>query len=280
MPSAIFERFIPTLSEMLDLRRTGLYIYGVSNKLTPKIDPDVMRKTLEHHQDRLKSISTRLELRVSKRARRIALKLDPETRAVHLVVPPRANLDYAVDFAAEHRTWIREKLSKLPAPVPFTDGAIIPFFGRDHYLEIIQDDSLRSTQITVKNRIMTVETPLDRADARIERYLRKWATEELAALAAEKAAMIRRRVGTVRVRDTKSRWGSCAEDGNLSFCWRIIFAPHEVIDYIVAHEIAHLVHFDHSAAFWRLCDRLSVDMEYGRDWLKENGHSLMAYGAR
>lgn len=238
------------------------------------------RMSLERHQKRLKTISTRLKLRVSKRARRIALRLDPETRAIHLVVPQRGDLDAALDFAAAHRQWIRDKISALPQPLPFNDGAIMPFFGRDHYLEVVQDETLRSTRIGVKNRIMTVETPLVNADHRIERYLRAWARVELERLAQEKAAQIRRRVGQVRVRDTKSRWGSCAEDGNLSFCWRIIFAPREVMDYVVAHEVAHLVHFDHSDAFWRLCDRLAIDADYGREWLKQNGHELMAFGAR
>ncbi len=254
------------------------------NEITPKnfipagnFDA-VTQTTIHHHQDRFKSISTRLKLRVSKRARRMTLRLDPETRAVHLILPPRMNINTAVDFATQNRAWIREKLSELPKPVPFTDGAIIPFIGRDHYLEIISDDARRGTDITVKNRIITVDTSLDNPSMRIERYMRDRIRDELDALARDKATLIRRRVGDVRVRDTKSRWGSCAEDGNLSFCWRLVFAPREVIDYVVAHEVAHLVHFDHSATFWRLCDRLSDDMNYGRDWLKEHGQTLMSYG--
>lgn len=264
---------------MLDTLKRLLYIYAIPETATETGNAN-MAKVIEQHQDRLKTISTRLKLKVSKRARRMSLRLDPEARHVHLIVPPRADMNYAVNFAEEHRKWIREKLSALPKAVPFTDGAIIPFMGRDHYLEIIRDRSIRSTRITVKNRIMTVETPLDNADMRIERYLRKWVQDELTKLATEKASLIRRRVGAVRVRDTRSRWGSCAEDGNLSFCWRIVFAPREVIDYVVAHEVAHLVHFDHSSQFWRLCDRLAVDGEYGREWLKVNGQTLMCYGSR
>lgn len=230
------------------------------------------------HQDRLKTISSRLHLRVSPRARRMMLRLDPETRAVHLIVPPRMNMNAALDFADQHRKWIREKISSLPKPVPFIDGTIIPFFGRDHYLEIIREEGRRTTEITVKNRIMTVETPLANPSQKIETYLRAWVQSEIADMATEKAAEIRRRIGHVRVRDTKSRWGSCAEDGNLSFCWRLVFAPRDVIDYVVAHEVAHLVHFDHSPAFWRLCDRLSSNMDGGRAWLKEYGQSLMTYG--
>jgi predicted metal-dependent hydrolase len=267
---------------MLDTLKRLLYIYATP-KNGPAMGPDSgldMATQMLEQQARLKRISTRLKLRVSKRARRMTLRLDPDTRHVHLVVPQRASLNRAFDFAEEHKIWIREKISSLPKPVPFTDGAIIPFFGRDHYLEIVRDRSQRSTVIDIKNRIMTVETSLDDASARIERHLRTWIQNELTILAQEKATMIRRKLGIVRVRETKSRWGSCAEDGNLSFSWRLIFAPREVIDYVVAHEVAHLVHFDHAPAFWRLCDRLSVDMNYGRDWLKENGASLMCYGRK
>ena len=265
--------------DFLDFLGLFPYIYPTSIH-TPERGVEMSKKLLSEHQDRLKTISTRLKLRVSKRARRMTLRLDPESRHVHLIVPPRADMNLAFTFATEHRAWIREKLLALPKPVPFADGAILPFFGRDHYLEIVKDADRRVTDIDIKNRIMTVETYLDDAAPRVERYLRAWAQEELAELAAEKASLIRRRIGTVRVRDTRSRWGSCAEDGNLSFCWRLIFAPPEVMDYVVAHEIAHLVHFDHSDTFWRLCDRLAVDAAYGQAWLKENGQTLMSYGAK
>lgn len=266
---------------MLDRLWHILYNGHIPNNIPLTRDIDAVTKaTIHQHQDRFKSISTRLRLRVSKRARRMTLRLDPESRAVDLILPPRMNINTAMDFANQNRAWIREKLSGLPKPVPFQDGAIIPFIGRDHYLEIVSDDTRRGTDITVKNRIITVDTSLENPSMRIERYMRDRIRDELDALARDKAAMIRRRVGDVRVRDTKSRWGSCAEDGNLSFCWRLVFAPREVIDYVVAHEVAHLVHFDHSTAFWRLCDRLSIDMDYGRDWLKEHGQTLMSYGSQ
>ena len=264
---------------MLDRLWTILYNTLIpDNTFLTGNEDAVTKPTIHQHQDRFKSISTRLRLRVSRRARRMTLRLDPESRAVDLIVPPRMNIETAVDFAAQNRAWIRQKLSELPKPVPFVDGSIIPFMGRDHYLEIVQDPDRRGTDITVKNRIITVETVRDDPHLRIETYMRDRIRGELDALARDKAGLIRRRVGDVRVRNTKSRWGSCAEDGNMSFCWRLVFAPREVMDYVVAHEVAHLVHFDHSPAFWRLCDRLSVDMDYGRDWLREHGQTLMSYG--
>jgi predicted metal-dependent hydrolase len=264
---------------MLDSLKHVLYTYVIPK--SGASEPfEMTTKALEHNQARLKTISTRLSLKVSKRARRMTLRLDPDTRQMHLIVPQRTDFNYAFNFAEQHRRWIREKLSSLPKPVPYADGTILPFFGRDHYLEIVRDRDLRATKIEIKNRIMTVETNLTDASMRIERHLRVWVRDELEILAQEKADMIRRRVAQVRVRETKSRWGSCAEDGNLSFSWRLIFAPREVIDYVVAHEVAHLVHFDHSPAFWRLCDRLAVDSDSAQTWLKTHGQSLMRYGGR
>lgn len=268
---------------MLDLAKHALYNYLIPKfEMKPRVleSAAMTTKALEQNQARLKSISTRLNLKVSKRARRMTLRLDPDSRQMHLIVPQRTNFDSALTFAELHRGWIREKLSSLPKPVPYTDGTILPFFGRDHYLEVVKDRDVRSTAISLKNRILTVETNLTDPSKRIERHLRDWVRNELELLATEKAETIRRRIRAVRVRETKSRWGSCAEDGNLSFSWRLIFAPLHVIDYVVAHEVAHLVHFDHSANFWRLCDRLSVDGPGARDWLKVHGQSLMRYGGK
>ena len=100
-------------------------------------------------------------------------------------------------------------------------------------------------------------------------------------LAMEKAAKLPegavrpRRVG---VRDTSSRWGSCTEEGNLSFCWRLILAPEPVSDYVAAHEVAHLRHLDHSPAFWRLCGELAQDVAFAKKWLKDEGGGLQLYG--
>lgn len=233
---------------------------------------------LAHQQERLRSISTRLVLKVSKRARRMTLRLDPDSRHVHLVVPLRINFDRAFDFAEQHRRWIREKLGSLPQPVPFRHGAVLPLFGQDHVLEIHRDPTARATTISVKNRVITVVTNKEDPTARIERYLRAWSEKILDGMAREKAALIRRRIESVKVRETKSRWGSCAQDGRLSFSWRLIFAPREVADYVVAHEVSHLVHFNHSASFWALCARLSDNYEPSRDWLRAHGHGLLAYG--
>ena len=77
--------------------------------------------------------------------------------------------------------------------------------------------------------------------------------------------------------DPKTRWGSCAPDGSMMFSWRLILAPPDVLDYVVAHEVAHRIHMNHSPKFWALCASLTADAGEAKRWLKKNGHALMAY---
>lgn len=228
----------------------------------------------------LTTISRKLNLRVSKRARRMALRLDTKNRMVHLVVPRRVDLDRAYDFALQNRDWIREKLATLPDRVDFIHGSTIPVLGRDRTIHITYDPSLKKTDIFLTRLNIYVLTNQKDPTARITRFLKTIAKEAITELALDKAGVTRKKVKTVSVRDTSSRWGSCASDGSLSFCWRLIFAPRLVLDYVVAHEIAHLSHMNHGKRFWELCERLSEDYDFGKTWIGENGHDLMRYGAK
>lgn len=223
-------------------------------------------------------ISPRLKVNISTRARRMALRLDPKTRQMLLVVPQRASLRAAFRFAEENQEWIREKLRALPRPVPFKDGSILPVFGKDRRIVVLYNPALRFTDIQLrKDEIIVTTNKLDPSQ-RIRRFLMDEAKRRLEVMATEKAALIRRRVAEVQIKDTTSRWGSCAEDGRICFSWRLIFAPTKALDYVVAHEVAHLVHMDHSANFWSVCEDLSWAYDEGKDWMEANGHELMRYG--
>ena len=220
-----------------------------------------------------------ITLKRSKRARRLALRLDPKDRTFHLVIPSGMSLKRAQRFAEEHDSWMVERLNELPEPVPFEDGSILPILGQDRRIHIFYDNTLRTTSINLKFKELIVTTNKEDPAARIERYLKKLAKEELFSLSQDKAEQIGEAVTGVTVRDTKSRWGSCSTDGNLSYSWRLIFAPKEAFDYVVAHEVAHLQHMDHSTAFWNVCRSLSEDFIEGQYWMQEHGHELMRYGA-
>lgn len=213
------------------------------------------------------------------RARRMALRLDPKDRAFHLVVPKGISLKQAQKFAEEHDDWMREKLRNLPRAVRFKHGESVPIFGRNRRIEIEYDRELRRTDIELTTYELKVRTNLRNPTARIERFLKGLAKKEMEMLSRQKARRIREHLNDVRVRDTKSRWGSCSSDRNINYCWRLIFAPYEAMDYVVAHEVAHLRHMDHSAAFWALCRKLSENYLEGSYWMGNHGHEIMSYGA-
>ncbi len=224
-------------------------------------------------------ISPRLKLSISDRAKRMALRLDPKNRLIHLVVPKRGSVRTAYLFAEQNKDWIREKIRNLPRQVPFKNGEVLPILGRDRTIIVLYNPALKMTEIQLKKDELLVLTNKPDPSARIKRYLIDLAKEKLTEMALEKAMILRRRIGDVQVKDTRSRWGSCTEDGDISFSWRLIFAPTKAFDYVVAHECAHLVHMDHSDNFWRLCERISRDYMDGKEWMHKNGHTLMRFGS-
>lgn len=219
-----------------------------------------------------------LVIKRSARARRLALRLDPKERVINLVVPKGMSMRKAEEFAHANQLWIEERIAELPPAVPFEDGRIIPILGRDRYIDIYYDPDLKRTDVHLQAGFLTVKTNKEDPSARIERYLRGIAKDVLTELSYQKAAQIRKRITSVSVRDTKSRWGSCAQGGSLSYSWRLIFAPTVAMDYVVAHEVAHLTHLNHSQKFWNLCRDLSDDYVEGEYWMRNHGHELMRYG--
>ena len=221
-----------------------------------------------------------VKIRTSKRAKRVALRLDSKERIIELVVPARMSLKRAQDFARQNETWIQETLATLPPALPYEDGRILPVLGKERQLDVYFDPERKTTSITMDENYINIKTNKNEPKARIERYLKTLAKDELTKLSQDKAEIIQKSIASVTIRDTKSRWGSCSQDGCLSYSWRLIFAPLCAFDYVVAHEVAHLVHLNHSKAFWTLCRDLSLDFVEGQYWMRNHGHELMRYGAR
>lgn len=219
-----------------------------------------------------------VKVKKSSRARRMALRLDAKERVFHLVLPRGMSVKSAQPFIEEHERWMREKLRDLPRPVSFQHGEVLPIFGRNRTIRIIKRKTLKTTDVILKHNEILVVTHLDDPTQKIKRALAKWAKERLTELSHEKAAEMGGTIKSIHVRDTKSRWGSCAEDGGLSYSWRLIFAPNEALDYVVAHEVAHLRHMNHGRHFWNLCRALSDDFLEGQYWMQNYGQDLMRYG--
>ncbi len=209
------------------------------------------------------------------RARRLTLRLDPTSGRFHLVLPRGVPLAEGLDFARRRQDWILGQLDSLPPRVPFAEGALIPYLGQDH--EIVHRPEARGGVWRAAGQIC-VTGFAEHLPRRVVDFLKKEARRELGERVREKAARVERRVARVALRDTHSRWGSCARDGRINFSWRLILAPESVLDYVVAHEVAHLVHMNHSRDFWRLTDRLTEDAPGAKQWLRQHGASLLRYG--
>lgn len=219
----------------------------------------------------------RVHVRRIPRARRLTLRVDSLNDRIICTVPKHINNTKLSAFLRDHEAWIERHLKALPDRIPLTDGTILPIFGQNHRIEIRPRDG--RSRVTIGNGTVCLETnDFENAAVRLRRHLKAQAKDRLEALSREKAACIGKTVNRVTVRDTTSRWGSCSIDGNLNYSWRLIFAPPEALDYVVAHEVAHLKHMDHSRAFWATCRQLSEDYLSGRQWMHEHGNGLMRYG--
>jgi predicted metal-dependent hydrolase len=185
-----------------------------------------------------------LMLRRVRGARRMTLRLDEAAGAFHLSLPYGVALTEGLDFAAHRRRWILAQLAALPPRVAFAAGAEIPLFGVPH---VIRHDPGARRGAWREAGTIWVSGFAEHLPRRVTDFLKAEARRELTARAHGKAAEIGRRVAKVSLRDTRSRWGSCSAEGEIGFSWRLILAPEAVLDYVVAHEVAHLAHMNHGA---------------------------------
>jgi len=216
-----------------------------------------------------------LPVRRDRRARQITIHIDASLGGAKIVMPVYAALSDAKAAVRQNEAWLLDRLSKLPPRVAFAHGAVIPVLGIKHRIRHIANQ--RGTVERVDNQIWVFGQP-EHLSRRVTDWLKGEAKRTIMPLCLEKADVIGKRVRRVMVRDQRSRWGSCGSNGHLSFNWRLILAPEPVLDYVVAHEVAHLVEMNHSPAFWEVVDELTPHLEYGRNWLNRRGQHLYRYG--
>ena len=215
-------------------------------------------------------------------ARRFTIRVRSATRDVVLTMPLRGSLSAARDFAERHAAWIGARMRRLPKPIPFDANAIIPFEGVPH--RVSHEPHARGTVwlgVTLEGEpALCVAGDAHHLQRRVTDFLKREARKHLEDSVRRHCAKINVKARDVTLRDTTSRWGSCSATGGLNFSWRLIMAPPHVLDYLAAHEVAHLVHMNHSDEFWALTRKLSKDTDSAEAWLKAHGASLHRYGAR
>ena len=222
----------------------------------------------------------RIALNRSPRSRRFTLRVRAATRDVLLTMPARASVKAAREFAERHAAWIGVRLRRLPRPVAFEPSERTPLRGVEH--RIVHRPGARGVvwlEAGESEPRICVAGERPHVARRVTDFLKREALRDIEAAVARHARTLGVQPKRIAVRDTVSRWGSCSSSGRLSFSWRLILAPPFVLDYLAAHEVAHMVHMDHSRRFWSLVRRASPDVERAEAWLEAHGASLHRYGA-
>lgn len=212
------------------------------------------------------------------RARQIIMRVDTVNGGddgVVLTLPRRASFAEGFELAREKADWVIDQLNRLAPRVPFAAGARIPFAGVDHEIHHLPE---ALGGVWREDHAIVVSGRAEHVARRIRDWLRDQARIEIAIRVAAKSRALDRTPGRITVRDTRSRWGSCSYDGNLSFSWRLVMAPIMVLDYVVAHEVAHLRWNHHGPRFWGTVAKLTPEADAARAWLNDHGERLYRYG--
>ena len=231
-------------------------------------------------EERLHEVAGRsLPLRIveNDRARRLTLRIDTGGRGLRITIPPGLARREVDRFLNNHQDWLEQRLKVIPRRPRVRPGIKLPLRGVPHL--IIHEPSARGTVRVVRDEagpLLVVHGERPHLPRRVADFLKREAKRRIEVLVEKHTTSIGKRAKAIRYRDTTSRWGSCTADGTLSFSWRIMMAPPAVINYLVAHEVAHLKQMNHGPKFWKLCQELCPDTEECRAWLKRNGGALQA----
>ena len=211
------------------------------------------------------------------RAKRLTLRIDAGGKGLRITIPPGLARGEVERFLDRHQGWLETKLAKVPDRPQVRPGIRLPLRGVPH---LIVHEPGRGCTVTQGEEdgapALLVHGERRHLPRRLADFLKREAKRDIEALVAKHTASVGRPAKAIRFKDTSSRWGSCTADGSLSFSWRIMMAPPTVIDYLVAHEVAHLREMNHGPKFWALCRELCPRSEEARAWLKRNGNALQA----
>ena len=219
-------------------------------------------------------------MRLNPRARRLIVKVHPSTGEISITASSQRSLAHALDFARKETDWIAKRLADVPKPVSFGIGAEIPFRGEMH---VVKEGEGGPAPVWIAREqgvaVIHIAGRSEHAPRRLLDFLKREARKALDARVQDYSNRIGVKSKRITIRDTTSRWGSCSSTRALSFSWRLILAPAFVLDYVVAHEVAHLRHMNHGAQFWKLAREFVGDVDAPQAWLGENGYLLHRYAS-
>ncbi len=213
--------------------------------------------------------------RVNRRARRLILRLDDETGGAVVTLPPGVSRAEGRRFAEERADWLARRIERRPTRIPFEPGVTIPVLGEDRIIRLSNEG--RGPVVLGEDELIVKGAP-EHTPRRVRDWLKDEARRQIEPRAMDLADRVGQTLRRVTIRDTRSRWGSCSTNGGLNFSWRLVMAPAWVLEYVVAHEVAHLIEHNHGPRFWAQVERINGDAERGRAWLNVHGPALHRYG--
>ncbi|AZL85001.1 M48 family peptidase [Aliivibrio salmonicida] len=218
---------------------------------------------------------------IERTSRRKTASIKVEEGKVIVVVPRKLDLERIEKLITDKHQWIIEKIALNQHATPmnareYVSGEAFPYLGRNYRLKVVAGD-LTQTKLIAGRILVTVPDPKHQPQY-INRALVNWYKRNAEKKIREKvhryAPMVGVETAVIRIKEFKSRWGSCTPYGDLEFNWLIMQAPNRVVDYVVIHELCHLIHHDHSPQFWKEVERVMPDFQEQKLWLKNNGYSL------
>jgi len=216
-------------------------------------------------------------LSVNPRARRLSIRIDGRAGEAVLIAPSERKLGEVVAFARTKGRWMRERLEARVEGTPLEPGATVSLFGRPVRLEAV--GGAGAARLSADGTAIVSGGEGEAFGRRVENFFKRVARETLQARTDVHLRALGQRPVKMSIADPKSRWGSCSpHNRTIRYSWRVVMAPPEVIDYLAAHEVAHLVHADHSPAYWAVVQRLVGDHRPFRKWLRDHGPALHAVG--
>jgi len=223
----------------------------------------------------LPSGTARIAWRRSARARRVSLRIHPADGSVIVTLPPRTSHKAGMALLMNHAEWVSNRLAALPSQIVFAPGASVPIDDVPH---VIRHEPGMRGGAWLEEGVLHVTGALEFLNRRVTDFLRQEARRRLTALAAAKAQPLGIAPRRVLIKDTSSRWGSCAPDKTIALSWRLVMAPAFVQDYVVAHEVAHLRHMNHGPLFWAQVEQLTPHRRAAIGWLHREGPRLLRVG--
>ncbi|MEM7695086.1 MAG: SprT family zinc-dependent metalloprotease [Pseudomonadota bacterium] len=220
-----------------------------------------------------------IDVRRAARAKRMTLRIPPGDGNPVITIPARASLRTVEPFVLQQRGWLAARLSERAPASPFADGARVPLRGVPHVIvPKLNGRGTVAAGVAGGEPALFVTGRPEHLSRRLTDFFRREARADLTDAVAEFAEAVGRRPTALRIKDTRTQWGSCTPQGALSFSWRLVLAPPFVLRYVAAHEVAHLIELNHGPNFWALNAKLDPNLEAARAWLRANGRALHAVG--